>query len=217
MNARSNGAPAGSARIVSSASPRRTWIFEPCGERSKNERATRVASGSMSHVMSSPPSGSASAMLSAEKPVNVPISSTRRAPMIAQSVFSSVPSMRPTCMCGEAIVAYVTSRNSSKSAGLGLVWSCAYCSISFVMMFISGSSRGDNLMPRGPGSLGYSSPASAAARSRPAQPMLSQAPTVKLVFRPFAWLPAISLQQSASRSTRVRRLSPIAFRLRTDG
>src|SRR6476646_11373592 len=65
----------------------------------------------------------------------MPISSARRAPLICTSIRRSRPSTAPTCMPGEDIVRYVSSRNSSKSGSGACVCASAYFSISSGTMF----------------------------------------------------------------------------------
>ena len=63
-------------------------------------RATAAARGSASHVTTTPSGGSASASASVAYPVNVPISSTLRAPPSRTSSWSSAASTWPLSISG---------------------------------------------------------------------------------------------------------------------
>ena len=61
--------------------------------------------------------------------MNVPISSTRRAPIAWTSSSSSRPSVVPVSICGSRIVACVSAASSRRSSGGGVVCASAYASI----------------------------------------------------------------------------------------
>src|SRR5579862_6377641 len=120
-----------SVSTISSAFPTTSSIRSRTGLASKCRRAIAACCSSTSSVMTTPPTGSRSAIDRAVTPVNVPISSTRVALVAVTRASSSRVSTRPPAISGMGMFDSVSARSTPTAADGTVVWATAYSSISW--------------------------------------------------------------------------------------